>query len=358
MALDIKISSGSGNGLLADVVEEKLKGLLVYAERREKVGVNLSARNASGSTNIAIDASPASTELINDGGDTSAWTGAATGNVVLTSTTQAFTGTQSVEWPTGQQTSEAQFTRPSGTLTTGSGKSFTGAIYLDTVPAGADVEIRLFLSGVAQTAWTSIGSSIDFGVVGEWQQFDYASSLLGTVTFDRVDVRKRVNGTIFFLDIFSFADTGGTTNSLFNLQPRNSNLNNTEIALKEIDIYIESSTDTTLINAATNNINPTKFGSLAALTNGIQVSVIQNDNVLENFVIRDNRDLLTQRSPTVQSGGDAASSWMLFTYKLPEDIKIVAGDGNKILVRVSEDLTGFDNIQILGRGSIDPLDVI
>lgn len=353
MALDTKIK-GAGTGLTADVISDGINGLAVYTEQRRRARVRLTARNKRNATNLAINGAAASSELINNGGDTSAWTATATGNVVLSSTTQAFDGTRSVEWPSGGPNSEAQFKRPSGTVQTTNQTVITGAIYLAAAVSGSDVEMILRLAGANVSPWSSLAASIDFGNVGAWQSFNTSTSIFGAagIIFDEIWVRKRGSGTTMFIDVLKF-ESLGDVDTLFNLQPVNPIFNSYPILIDKLSLYIETPLDSTLSNAALQNISPVKFGNRSALSVGINFNVIQSDISFDSFNIANNRDILTVFAPDVDAGGDNSDSWLRFRLLLPTAILIIPDGGNRIEFRVQDDLTLFTRVEINGVGVID-----
>ena len=362
MSMKVEIKDGQGTGLLTKVQEGRtLPGVTVYPEIREKIGAYLRATNSTGSANLAVDASPAASELINDGGDTVAWTATATGNVDLTSTTQAFDGTQSVEWPAAgaSQGAEARFARPSGEITVTAGKTLTGQIYLEAFIAGSEFQVRFRNNGGNETPWTDITGFIDTGIIGAWQPFNIPLSFFGGLAeFDEVRVRKRNNNTSFFVDVLSVDSPAGGDEGTFELGAFDPTLNNSRITVKTLSLYIESTDTSTLADAALPNISPSNFGAKIGLVDGVQLTFNDGEGNLTTFALQTNRGLIAQFQPEVQAGGDGTSQWVLFTWDLPYPVTFKPNSPQSISMTVNDDLSGYDFILFDAKGVVDPLDNI
>lgn len=170
--------------------------------------------------NMALDFSTSGSELIHNGGDTSAWTASAiSGTWDFNYTdTGAHGGSYSIDASGTTDESTAQFTR-SSVLTIDSGDVFEGWIYLTSwsfVTGGIDFYCWNTSSGSQVGNIVNIGSYINTGSFGNWQKFSIPATVLGIVGSDIDAIRIRTQSGWFgslpdyWLDDISRAYGGGS----------------------------------------------------------------------------------------------------------------------------------------------------
>lgn len=308
-----------------------------------------------------IDGSTSGVENIHNGADHTYWTAAAgAGTWNFSSTTVAYSGSQSIDATAAVDNDFAVFTR-SSTLELNNHVSFKGAIYISSwSTAGTDKDVRVFFrnSGTPVTDEFQLKSVIDIGTVGSWQLFDIPleSFNVTSPTADELVVRIVDTGAgappDVYLDNLQLSLSGSP--AIFSFGPgvgvkwRVNNIQNTIV-----DAYTSTLTDGTMSKIPYNG-----FLGVSTLTNGIVNRRIQNEQVRFSTVYRDFINLIEAPGETqIICGSDGTNTWVKRVQKFPGYVELDGTLNDRFEYVISDDLSGLIrfrtacNYQII---SIDP----
>ena len=274
-----------------------LPGLVAYTHSLE-TGTPLLEffADETGSINQNINASGSGTLLtVHDGGDTTLWTAnAEAGTWDFASTTQANTGSQSIELGT-RNGDTASFTWPSpGDLFIGGFTSLRGYIFVTSWPnsGSKDVTIQLHLNGASIGTTVNLSAYIDTSLQDTWQlfeiplvEFQTISSSFDAVWVSMVDAGQGAAPSGFLDDIaFVQAGTGGV--ATFKIQP----------PLDEVWVINRIKWTSVATNSS---IKPSEFFGIAGLTNGYQLAFRSKKGTLSSFTAQNFFDIARFANTTI-----------------------------------------------------------
>lgn len=220
--VEAKIHTPSDRG------HQKIPGLVVYSHNLETGTPLLNFfADEEGSVDQNINASGAGTLTgVHNGGDTALFTASAvSGTWDFASTTQANTGTQSIQLGT-KNNDIASFTNASD-LTVTDYSDLRGFIYITSWPnsGSKNVQFQLYLNGAPVGSAVNLSAYIDTSIQDEWQLFDIPMSdfNITSAQFDAVWVTMVDNGAgsapSGFLDDISFVGAGTGGQTTFRVKP-------------------------------------------------------------------------------------------------------------------------------------------
>jgi len=274
-----------------------LPGLVAYTHSLE-TGTPLLKffADETGSINQNINASGAGTLLsVHNGGDSSLWTAnSEAGTWDFASTTQANTGTQSIEL--GSRNGDtASFTWPSpGDLLVGGYSSFRGFIFVTSWPnsGNKDVTLQLHLNGASVGVAVNLSAYIDTSLQDTWQlfeiplvEFQTVSSVFDAVWVSMVDAGQGAAPSGFLDDIaFVQAGTGGL--ATFKIQP----------PLDEVWVINRIKWTALAVSSA---IKPSEFFGIPGLTNGYQLAFKNKKGTLASYTAQNFFDIARFANTTI-----------------------------------------------------------
>ena len=322
-------------------------GIPVYTEIRKDLNSKIipflnTLSGADMTVNVGFTGTP---EGIHNGGDTAGlWSASAIqGTWDFVSTTQANTGSQSVDGTNSIDDDEALFAS-GGLINFSNFTAFTGAVYLTKFPSqeGKHIELRTRLSGVNIGNAVNMDEFIDTGTLNVWQSFAISDAVFG-LNSDNVDelVVKNVSpgggGPVkFFLDDLQWEQTG--TPIEFTASPATG----TWFNLTSLSIFMADNIAGTLANGTMPNLAFDQLLGISKLSNGIVVQLTQNDKVTFQNNFRQLADLLV--SPTVSianSGSDGTNTWMKLQIDFPGAITLKSELGDNISLTFNDDLSSL-----------------
>lgn len=329
---------------------EKIPGLVVYNHNIE-TGTPLLEffADETGSVEQNINASGAGTLTgVHNGGDTSLWTAAAvSGTWDFASTTQANSGTHSIELGT-RDGDTASFTWPTaGDLSVSAYNSFRGFIYITSWPnsGNKEVTIQLHLNGAAIGSAVALSNYIDTSVQDTWQLFTIPMSDFQTLSsaFDAVWVSMVDSGKgsapSGFLDDTSFVQSGTGGTEVFSVKP----------PLDEV--WVVNRIKWTAV-ATSSAIKYDEFFGISGLTNGYQLSFTSGGRTIQTFLARDFFDMLQYPNVTAQIISGTSSIFELY-YDIPQELQTLIGAREQsIELVVRDDLSSMTKFRATMQGYI------
>lgn len=334
----------------SDFGHEKIPGLVVYNHSLE-TGTPLLEffADETGDVNQNVNASGAGTLTgVHDGGDTSLWTAAAvSGTWDFASTTQANTGTQSVQLGT-KNGDIASFTWPTaGDLSVSSYDFFRGFIYITSWPnsGNKDITIQLYLDGGPVGVAVSLSNYIDTNVQDTWELFQIPMADFQTLSpvFDAVWISMVDAGAgaapSGFLDDLSFvqAGTGGT--KVFSIAP------------PPDQIWVVNRIKWSAV-ATSSSLKYDEFFGISGLTNGYQFSFKSKGGTARTFVANDFYDILQYPNVSAQIFSGTNSIFEVY-YDIPQEQQTLIGAlDQRIDLTVRDDLSSMAKFRATMQGYV------
>lgn len=340
------------------------RGLKVFtAELKEKNLLFLSALNPALGNEMAIDASFGGTpEIVHDGTDNPSWTASTISGTKFTfdSTTQANSGTQSVETANASVSDTMQFERyPDVDLSNFIGLSMFIYVTSNWAASSAD---SVILYGWDTSTSSQVGTSIkledhfnetDFG---EWQKLAIPLAHLNLIgeTIDafRIEISaKSGQGPIWYLDDFQLEETGGTTEFIIEA-PKGTKYTISRLRFSFVDAY-----DAALVNNSMPNLSYDQILEEASLANGIGFSLVKDGISIFSTFIKNIGDSIKGGGDLINLISDGTNTCITLQTVLDSPAILDSRDHDKISITVNDDLTGlisFTSVAIGFTEEIDP----
>lgn len=312
--------SDIATNLKANVITKnhrKPNGLVTYTEpRQDFYNKDIYLENPSFGANMNIDASTSGVDLpVHNGNDTALWTGSnITGTKVnFSSTAQAYTGTQSILFNAMNNGDVAQIANGAPVVLTGNYVALSFAVYVDSNWfAGDDIVIY----GYDTVAGSQVGTAVslqnyfDRLNTGVWQLAQIPLADMGLLTSTIDSFRIQVVATqaakpVWYLDIITLEGASGSQPTKYTAKPSK----NTIFYKKRFLIEIANNIGSTL---ASNSMPALAYDSFlgVTITNGIQIVLYSNDEVLDSFVVKNLNDLIGRGFNIVNNISDGTNTYI------------------------------------------------
>jgi hypothetical protein len=293
MPINSNISGGRGGNRTADIEDGvqasrfKPRGLITYGLPYEfEVNAPRFATSETNGNAMAVNGtSSGASDGIHDGIDTTLWTAAATaGTWTFNSTTQANTGTRSIDATATVNNDRATLTRSSA-IAASTYNTLEGFIYIQSWPNSGtkNVQLAFQLAGMSASSTVNVSDYINVNTTGSWQSFIIPLAAFGisSATVDQLTVTTISTGggqpPNYYLDDMKLqATSAGTGPQTYTVAAStNEVLRVYGISWTIIDNYTPSTSV-----GATLGLPYNKFGALTKLVNGVSVRRIQREQVL------------------------------------------------------------------------------
>lgn len=302
-------------------------------------------------------------DKVHNGTDDVLWTGTAlSGTWDFASTTQAKTGTKSVDAENAVKDREAQFERSSA-IDTANFTAISGWIYVTSWVAQLaqapeeDVTIRLRLAGVDVGVSVMLSSHMQPNTHNIWQKFviplcdlDAESDSVDQIVVTQVSTAQGNSVPAYFLDDVQFEEINGPL--IYTLPiPANSRM-----TLKTFNLTIAAPLNTTLADAGMNNIDFDTFCGQPRLTSGLQVRITRaNGDILGTGNFQRHIDAIQLVGVSFASGGNSTTCWVSYDYTFAAGPTIDTQLGESGSILIAEDLSAFSYMRVLVSGDLQRL---
>jgi hypothetical protein len=321
-----------------------------------KDGVGSYFINETNGIEAAVNAAFSGTpDCIHDGTDAVCWTASAVaGTWDFASTTQANSGTKSVEGINTTNNDEALFTRASAIATSGY-TAVTMAVYLTSwVADKSELTIQFQLAGVNVGDALPISAYVVVANLGTWQSvvipiadFNFG----GSDTVDELSILVTgtgANAPDFYLDDMQFEEAGGGLVYAFPPIPRGSVFKFRELALSFAGPH------QTYITATSHpNIPYNTFLNVASLTNGILLRKNGTKGAQVSGLFQNHFDIAGNPMMRVEFGGDGTDSWIIYTTDFREPAILDSQFNERAEIVISDDLSALHSFRIVARGTLE-----
>lgn len=326
----------------------KPRGLFVYqtAFETETNNQSFAVNDIHGSDMAVNGAISGATDGIHNGIDTALWT-ASGANFVFNSTTQAFTGTRSVDATSTVNNDQALFTR-STPVSLSTYSSITGAIYIDQWPTSGtkQVLIQLRLAGVVVSASVDIGNYINTSLSATWQRFVVpltdlvvTSATVDEFTVTTVDIGAGQPMDYYLDDIALNAGSG----LVYTVAPSNGNI----LRVYGISWTIVDNTTLALTNGTTVGLSYNKFGALSTLANGILVRRVQYNQTRFTNVVTNHSDIISGSNAKLEEAwDDGTNTFLKFYTKFAAPVDLSPKGGDRYEFVIQDDLSSLLRFQV------------
>ena len=361
MALRANITGGTGGLIEADVIDGanghyKPRGLVTYQiPYLYEANQQVYATNEDNGNNMAVNgAITGASDSIHNGTDTIVWTGTnLTGaNFIFNSTTVAHTGTKSVSAIDTVNNDVALFTR-SAPLTVTTYNSLTGAIYLDSWSTSGlkGVQLTLRLAGAVVSNVVELADYINTDTVGSWLNFiipltafGVAGSSVDELTVTTVDVGAG-KAPDYYLDDLTFSAGGGI---VYTIVPRSEDI----LRVHGISWTLVTAGTVALANGTATGVAYNKFGTLAALTNGILTRRIQYNVTRFTNSTTQNSDIISGSNAELKTvWDDGVNTYFKFYTKFASPVDLVPSGNDRYEFVVQDDLSGVVSLTVRADGA-------
>lgn len=344
-----QIVGGGGTNFKAAVgkTTDHGNGLITYTfDGTEKTNGSSFFRNDTYGINMNIDASTGGNVLqIHNGNDTTQWTGSSIQGVWnFSSTTQAFSGSQSIDGTSTSNNDKALF-QYSSTIQPDSYTTIEGYIYVVTWPGSGTKQLLLRFrnGGTVISNNIDIGDYITTGTTNEWQKFTIPiESFAITGPFNQLVLEAIDLGTgnpiDFYIDNLTLVNATGAGSQVFTLQPDEDKI----WYVPNIMYTAVGPLSGTLANGTQPNIPYYGFMGLSTLENGITIRRIVNDVTAFSTTIRDFIDFVgSPARTTLINGGDGTNSWIKILQEVPIPWKFIGSRNDRFEIVISDDLSSL-----------------
>jgi len=336
-------------------------GQNTYTQPRfEPYPVLLPFINATYGNAINQDASAGGTPVnINDGGDNVYWTGSSIigSSVDFTSTTQAFSGTQSVRANSPSLNDVWEFDKGSSQDLTNY-SSITGQIYVNRRwTAGDSVAVFGYDSGTASTIGNQVllEDYIDEFTFGSWQGFAIPLSDMG-LTGETIDAFRFMQVGAdsqtgdFFLDIFRIEETG--TGIEFKTFHEGKDI----YLAKSLVVSLEDALSGTLADGAgITPFNPQSILGVSSLTIGLNIKIVKDGIPTFSGTVSTLSDLMAIGFKTTNQWSNGTNSMVTFQLDFSETLFLRRKNTlDYVSVTVNDDLSGLTRFNATLRGATVP----
>ena len=346
---------GKFAGIKSGPVKGDTDGLVVYSSpQRHWVTTSIPFLSDAGSPVMAVDASASGgTEGIHDGTDSVLWTGSALiGTWDFASTTQANSGTKSVDATATVNGDLAQFERSSA-VDSADFSIMTGAAYLTRFNTTRNtIPLKLLLAGVQSGITVDLGEFINASIIDAWQDFSIPLDEFDvTGNIDQLTVETATtsgSAPEYFLDDLNFRAGGGEIFKAQVPQNRIFRIRRIEISFRDnIDLFATVGANE---NSTALTLDPGGIMGVAGLANGIAIRSVVGGVTGQAGVFRSMADIIY----TVFSIDDAFSSSTDAVIKLGSTVQLdVIFDGalgDRVEIIISDDLSGLTDFRGIIRG--------
>lgn len=295
-------------------------------------------------------------EKIHNGTDNVLWTGTAlSGMWVFDSTTQAKTGTKSVDATGALKNRVAQFER-SSSFDVVSHISVTGWIWItkwDFVSVGQppidEVLLQFRLAGVNVGVSLNISAFIRVELHGTWQKFSIplADFALATTVVDQLTFTQQETPK-YFLDDIQIEESGGP------LIYQMLTLPNALHRISEFNVFMAGPADTTLLNASMPNVVWNEFCGKSELETGVVLRErLPSGDFVNQGVLRSHADWMALPNLKYTTGGNDTSLWLSYDYTFLTTPVIDTKQNEALQVVISDDLSSLHTFRITMRGTFE-----
>lgn len=335
----------------------KPNGLVTYTEpRQDFYSISLPFSNDTYGANLNVDASTSGIALpVHNGNDTPLWTGSnITGTKVnFSSTNQAYTGTQSIEFNGMNNGDVAQIANGAPVVLTGNYVSITFAVYVDSNwSAGDDIVIY----GYDTVGGVQVGTSVSFQNyfdrlnTGVWQlaQIPLADMNLLSSTIDSFRIQvvaTQAAKPLWYLDIIELQAASGSQPIKYTVVANNNTIYYKDSFLLEIANDIPST-------LASNSMPALAYDSFlgVTITNGIQVAMYSNNKLLEAFVVKNISDLIGVGFIIENNISDGTNTYITLKREFKKPILCDSIFVDCIAITINDDLSSLLKFRALSIG--------
>lgn len=337
--------------LAANVVSKnhrKPNGLVTYTEpRQDFYAVSLPFESNENGANMNIDASTSGISLpVHNGNDTALWTGSnITGaKVDFSSTNQAYTGTQSIEFDRMSNGDLCQIDNGAPVVLAGNYVALSFAVYVDSnFSAGDDIVIYGYDTSLGATVGVSVSLKNYFDRLdtGLWQiaQIPLSDMNLSSATIDsfRIEVVATQAGKpLWYLDVLDLEGASGSRPIKFSIQANNE----TRYYKSSLLIELANNISTTLADNSMYNLDYSSFLG-QAMPMGLQFSFFSNNELLNTYIVKDISDLTTRGFIITNAFSDGTNSYLTMKLDFAQPIILDSQFIDTINITVNDDLSGL-----------------
>lgn len=284
-------------------------------------------------------------EHIHNGIDNVYWTASAiTGTWTFNSTTQAHTGTKSIDASATVHDDTAQIAKDF--TTTLSGTAITGWAYLS---FWEDKDIKkIEMYGWDTATSLQVGKSvdlknyIDIGLIGSWQKFvvslfdmSLTDETMDAIRFKTIDIGKG-DPPDYYLDDIQIEEIGTLVE--FSIKPSS----NTWLYIKNIDFVFVDACSSILKDATMPHLSYDKLLGVSSLSNGILYQGTIGGETRLTFPLKNLSDFFVfPGSKIVGYGSDGTNTFLKIALELYEPVILQSEYDDKLSFIVSDDLSGL-----------------
>ena len=354
----IKFEIGSAtSGKTAEVIRDenhangkeanKPFGIAAYTHPMDHhINNNIIASNDTYGPDLNISISAGGTPLlIHNGGDSSGWSASAISGIWdFVSTTQANTGTQSVDAFATVNGEEALFNGDSGAITFNNYEALSGAIYVTGwgTKGTKDVSLKFRLAGTDISNEINLSEYISTTTVNEWQNFtigltDFAIS--GT-TLDQLVVKTIDIGggppPNYYLDDIQFEETGAP--AIYTMTPEKGQ----RVSAQALELTLVDDLNPTSTDGASYGFSYNKILNLNALENGIIFRWYRKNKLRFSGNVKNLFNLLNlPGARIVTSISDSTNTMLKIRLDFSTEIELLGSEDDRIEIVIQDDLSGL-----------------
>lgn len=338
-----------GTGKQAAVVDSEEKNALVVATRPLKtysIKVKFASNPNYGYNMNVAGGFGGTPEHVHNGTDNIYWTASSiVGTWVFNSTTQAHTGTKSIDATSTSNSDIAQIVRGS-MISLINRVAITGWLY---VSNWNDKDIkRIDVFGWDTTTSLMVGNAVnlreytDVGLIGSWQKFvlplssmDLVDETIDAIRIETIDIGAG-NPPSYYLDDIQIEET--SNNIEFDIVPDY----NTWLYVNDINIYLVGACTTTLTDATMPYLSYDKFLGVESLSGGILYKGVTGGKTRFTIPFKNISDfLMFPRARIDGYGSDGTNTFLKICIDLEYSFPLQAENGDKISFTVTDDLSGL-----------------
>jgi hypothetical protein len=294
-----------------------------------------------------VDASTSGVDLpVHNGNDTPLWTGSnITGSKVdFSSTNQAYTGSQSIEFDAMNNGNIAQIDNGAPVVLSGNYVALSFAIYVDANwSAGDEIVIYGYDTGTASTVGipVSLKAYFDRLNTGVWQlaQIPLADMNLesSTITSFRIEVTAtQASKPLWYMDILALEGAAGSQPRKFSIVANN----DTRFYAQSLLVELANNVSTTLADNSMYNLDYQSFLG-ETMTLGLQFSIFSGDELLRTYVVKDLGDLMGRGFVITNAISNGTNTYLNLRLDLPEPIILDSQFIDEINITVNDNLSGL-----------------
>lgn len=353
------IVDGTGTEQAAKVKSDHTRistGLVTYTHPVEEYNniIRYFTNNTYGNKLNINAAATGTPDNVHNGTDNTYWTATALSGVwVFNSTTQAHTGTKSIDGTGTKHLDEAQFERASN-IDLASYVSIAAYIYIVSWPVtGKNITIRFRLAGADVSNAINISEYVNINTTGVWQVFNipFEDFTFTSTTVDQVVIQTIATGAgnpvNFYLDDIKVEEVGGAIQYL--LEPDNSKV----WLLDKVNFkFIDNINSLTTISGSTQtatlaNLSYNKFLGVAALSNGFIFRRYRKDNIIANFNAKQLSDMYgIGETKITDLFSDGTNTFMNISVSFNPPMLIEEIFNDRLSIIIADDLSGLIDLEV------------